>query len=86
MSDHRHHLFSDPHTRTRAELQLIADHHRDVAHAGALDLTPIDAMQIGEAGHDGPTNDMTIIVEPRVDDWGVTHHHVHGAVTHQRIA
>ena len=35
------HRFSDAHLRSRAELALIADHHRDLAaHGGSAGLAP----------------------------------------------
>jgi len=38
---HHEHRFSDPHLRSRAELAVIADHHRDLAgHASSTDLAP----------------------------------------------
>ena len=39
---HHEHRFSDPHLRSRAELAVIADHHRDLAaHASSADLAPV---------------------------------------------
>jgi hypothetical protein len=37
---HHQHQFSDPHSRTRAELEVIADHHRDAEGSGDLRNSP----------------------------------------------
>jgi hypothetical protein len=40
---HWHHLSADPHSRSRAELELIAGHHRDAPTARAIDVRGISA-------------------------------------------
>ena len=37
---HHHRSFSDPHSRSRAELEVIADHHRDAAPSPGVTRLP----------------------------------------------
>ncbi len=55
---HHEHRFSDPHLRSRAELSVIADHHRDLAaHASSADLAPApDTRRIKRADAGAPAH------------------------------